>query len=80
MGTSRRSPSRTRRPPTLEILAQALMAVGFVLMTLGILEIGGLFNVGVGFATIWLGCVLLFLRGGGGRGEDEELARMRDDR
>jgi hypothetical protein len=29
-------------------------------MTLGILEIGGLFNVGVGLAAVWVGCLMLF--------------------
>jgi len=40
-----------------EILADALLVVGFVLMVLGIYEIGGLFNLGVGFAVIWVGAI-----------------------
>ena len=40
-----------------EILADALLVVGFVLMVLGIYEIGGLFNLGVGFAVFWVGAI-----------------------
>ena len=40
-----------------EILADALLVVGFVLMVLGIYEIGGLFNLGVGFALFWVGAI-----------------------
>jgi uncharacterized membrane protein YiaA len=40
-----------------EILADALLVVGFVLMVLGIYEIGGLFNLGVGFAVFWAGAI-----------------------
>ena len=42
------------RMPSLrlrEIVADALLSVGFVLMVLGIYEVGGLFNLGVGFAA-----------------------------
>jgi uncharacterized membrane protein YiaA len=41
-----------------EILADALLVVGFVLMVLGIYEIGGLFNIGVGFAVLWAGAIV----------------------
>jgi uncharacterized membrane protein YiaA len=40
-----------------EILADALLVVGFVLMVLGIYEIGGLFNLCVGFAVFWVGAI-----------------------
>jgi len=40
-----------------EILADVLLVVGFVLMVLGIYEIGGLFNLGVGFAVFWVGAI-----------------------
>ena len=43
-----------------EILADALLVVGFVLMVLGIYEIGGLFNLGVGFAVFWVGAIAAF--------------------
>jgi hypothetical protein len=39
-----------------------VVAVGYVVMTLGILEIGGLFNVVLGFFGAWAGCVLMFAR------------------
>ena len=41
-----------------EILADALLVVGFVLMVLGIYEIGGLFNLGAGFVVLWVGAIL----------------------
>jgi|SoimicmetaTmtLPB_FD_contig_41_13249925_length_551_multi_1_in_0_out_0_1 uncharacterized membrane protein YiaA len=41
-----------------EILADALLIAGFVLMVLGIYEIGGLFNVGLGFAVLWVGAIV----------------------
>jgi len=80
MDTYTSSQPRTRRPRVREIVAEALIGVGFVLMTLGILEIGGLFNVGVGFATIWVGCVLLFLGGGGDDDGEDGFPRIRGDR
>jgi hypothetical protein len=53
----------------------ALVAAGYVVMTLGILEIGGLFNVVLGFYGAWGGCVLMFAREG--RREFEEEAEIR---
>jgi len=41
-----------------ELLADALLTVGFVLMVLGIYEIGGLFNLGVGFVVLWVGALI----------------------
>jgi hypothetical protein len=38
-----------------ELLADALLIAGFVQMVLGIYEIGGLFNLGMGFAVLWAG-------------------------
>lgn len=52
-----------------------LVAIGYVVMTLGILEIGGLFNVVLGLAVAWAGCVLMFV--GEGRREFEEEAEFR---
>jgi uncharacterized membrane protein YiaA len=48
-----------RKPPIgyWEILADALLIVGFVLMVLGIYEVGGLFNLGLGFAVFWIGAI-----------------------
>ena len=41
-----------------EILADVLLVTGFVLMVLGIYEIGGLFDLGLGFAVFWLGAIV----------------------
>jgi hypothetical protein len=38
------------------------VVVGYVLITLGILEIGGLFNVLLGLLATSAGCVLMFAR------------------
>ncbi len=75
------SSERTRGPHVLRLVAEAVVATGVVLMTLGILEIGGLFNVAVGFFTILAGCLLLFLRGDADElSWEEELSRLRDER
>lgn len=49
------------RKPTIhlrEIVADALLVVGFVLMVLGIYEIGGLFYIAVGFLVLWAGALV----------------------
>jgi hypothetical protein len=46
-------------------------------MTLGILEIGGLPNIVIGFAIAWAGCVLMFL--GEERREFDEEAEFRKE-
>jgi hypothetical protein len=43
-----------------ELLADALLTVGFVQMVFGIYEIGGLFNIGLGFAVLWAGALATF--------------------
>ena len=70
-----RSVSRTPPATKLELAGYVLVAVGYVVMTLGILEIGGLFNVALGFALAWGGCVLMFV--GEGRREFDEEAEFR---
>ena len=57
----------------------ALVAVGYVVMTLGILEIGGLFNLVLGVAVVCAGCVLMFA-GEEGSDLDEEAFRRQLDR
>ena len=57
MDTLRRPEIRKSVIGFREILADALLVVGFVLMVLGIYEIGGLFNLGVGFAVFWAGAI-----------------------
>jgi hypothetical protein len=63
-----------------ELLAYALLTAGFVQMVLGIYEIGGLFNVGVGLAVFWAGA-LAALADMSRRRHDEEEAffRIADD-
>ena len=75
MDTLDRSVARTPPATKIEIVGYALVAVGYVVMTLGILEIGGLFNVVLGFAASWAGCVLMFL--GEERREFDEEAEFR---
>lgn len=58
MDTLRRPDIRRPSIGFREILADALLIVGFVLMVLGIYEIGGLFNLGVGFVVLWVGAVV----------------------
>jgi hypothetical protein len=40
-----------------ELLTDALLIAGLVQMVLGIYEIGGLFNLGMGFAVLWAGAL-----------------------
>ena len=75
--------ARTGRRRGLALVGPALVALGFLLMTLGILEIGGLFNVGVGLVTTIGGSVVVFA--GEGRwpsdpldGEEEFLRELDD--
>lgn len=75
MDTLDRSVARTPPATKIEIVGYALVAVGYVVMTLGILEIGGLFNVVLGLAVAWTGCVLMFL--GEERREFDEEAEFR---
>ena len=58
MDTLRRPDIRRPSIGPQELLADALLAVGFVLMVLGIYEIGGLFNFGLGFAVLWVGAII----------------------
>ena len=75
MDTLDRSIARTPPATKIEIVGYTLVAVGYVVMTLGILEIGGLFNVVLGLAAAWAGCVLMFL--GEERREFDEEAEFR---
>jgi hypothetical protein len=59
-GTMDRPASRTTRASVLDGLGYALIAIGFVLVTLGTLEIGGVFNVTVGLILVEGGCVTMF--------------------
>lgn len=76
MDTLRRHDIRTPSIGIRELVADALMLVGFVLMVLGIYEIGGLFNLGLGFVVLWLGA-LAALADMRRRLRDEEEAFLR---
>jgi hypothetical protein len=63
-----------------ELLADALLIVGIVQMVLGIYEIGGLFNVIVGFAVLWAGALAAFADIARRlRDEEEAFFRIADD-
>lgn len=69
------------RHRVLVVFAYALMAIGVVLMVLGFFEIGGLFNVVVGFVAVCLGLLLSFSDDEDGDArEEEEFARLLKDR
>jgi hypothetical protein len=75
MDTLNRSVARTPPATKLELLGYAIVAAGYVVMTLGIFEIGGLLNVALGVAGAWLGCVVMFV--GEERREFDEEAEFR---
>ena len=58
MDTLRRPDVRRPSIGFRELLADALLITGFVLMVLGIYEVGGLFNLGLGFAVLWVGAII----------------------
>ena len=62
MDTLNRLASRTAPAGRIERAGYAAVAFGYALMTLGILEIGGLFNVVLGLFATSAGCVLMFAR------------------
>jgi hypothetical protein len=62
----------------VERLGYGLVAIGYTVMTLGILEIGGVFNVVCGLVAAWGGCILMFA--GEERSEEEtEFRRLVDN-
>ena len=63
------------RASGIENVGYTLVAVGYAVMTLGILEVGGLFNVVLGLAGAWTGCVLMFI--GEGRRDSDDVAEFR---
>lgn len=75
MDTLNRSVARTPPATKLEIAGYVMVAVGYVVMALGIVEIGGLRNVVLGLAVAWVGCVVMFL--GEERREFDEEAEFR---
>ena len=77
MHTRDRPVSRTAQAGKIDRIGLALVGAGYVVMTLGILEIGGLFNVVLGFYGAWGGCVLMFAREGR-RGFEQEAEFRRE--
>ncbi len=77
MRTFTRPRPRMRSRSRLGLLGDGLIAAGFVVMTLGILEIGGLFNVGLGLMMSCVGWVFS-LGPEGDDLEDEEEAFRRE--
>ena len=75
MDTLNRSVARTPPATKLEIAGYVMVGVGYVVMALGIVEIGGLRNVVLGLAVAWVGCVVMFL--GEERREFDEEAEFR---
>jgi hypothetical protein len=60
METLDRSAARTRPRVRLELVGFGLVVGGYAAMTLGILEIGGVFNIVLGLAVAWIGCLTMF--------------------
>ena len=73
--TMDRPASRTRSASLLDRLGFAAIALGFILMTLGILEIGGLFNLTLGLSLVMGGCLAMFAGTKGDEADAEETFR-----
>ena len=58
MDTLRRPDIRMPSISIGELVADALIVLGLILMVLGIYEIGGLFNLGLGFTVLWVGGIV----------------------
>jgi hypothetical protein len=67
--TEPRPEVRARRFDPWTVTGNALLALGFVAIVLGIYELGGLFALGLGFALVWVGMVVAFA------GEQRRLER-----
>lgn len=79
MITSDRSVSRTARLRKLELVGYGIVAIGFVVMGLGVLEIGGVFNVGLGLALVVVGTPMMFARHDEPELDEEEFMRQLED-
>jgi hypothetical protein len=67
--TEPRPEVRARRFDPWTVAGNALLALGFVAIVLGIYELGGLSALGLGFALVWAGMVVAFA------GEQRRLER-----
>lgn len=80
MDTLQRSSSRIPEAKALERVGYAIVAIGYVLMTLGMLEVGGVFNVAFGFVASVVGCVMMFTaEASGDLGDIEAFRREVED-
>lgn len=80
MDTLNRPDTRLPSVRVRELLAYALLIAGFIQIVLGIYEIGGLFNVGVGLAVLWAGALTALADMTRRRQEEEEeFFRIADD-
>jgi hypothetical protein len=77
--TSDRSPARTPRRRKLELVGYGIVAIGFVVMALGVLEIGGVFNVGLGLALVVVGTPMMFARRDEPELDEEAFMRQLED-
>ena len=79
MDVLERSERRTAPLGRLELLGYSIVAIGFGLVILGILEIGGLFNIWLGLAAVESGSLMIF---GGEDADaiDQEAFRRQLDR
>jgi hypothetical protein len=72
---------RPRRP--LVYLGEAAMVVGVALTVLGILGVGGLFNLGLGLALVFVGSIPVILEAAASpfvsEDLDQEIRRFFDD-
>ena len=60
METLDRPAARTRPRVRIDFVGFGLVIAGYAAMTLGILEIGGVFNIVLGLAVTWLGTLMVF--------------------
>ena len=60
MDTLDRPVARTKPRVRLDLVGFGLVVAGYIVLTLGILEIGGVFNIALGLAVAWVGCVTMF--------------------
>ena len=79
-----RPQSNPRPRRRLAVVGEVAMAVGVVWTVLGILGIGGLFNLGVGLALIFFGSIPVLLEDDGrafvSEDIDQEIRRFFEDR
>ena len=63
----------------MELVGYGLIAIGFVLIALGVIEIGGLFNVGLGLVLVMVGAPMMFGRSAEPELDEEAFLRQLED-